>query len=241
MLRINKPTLVALLIVLAAFLPTDLVWSQGAVSLGNLFKDGDSYNKLESTSGEDEVYEGSPYLFKGDWLKANIYIDKNNVTEEAELRYNLHKNRLEVKYQGSVLLVEAQNVYGFSINQNGQTKFFRHGFKSDEFEIDKEDLIQVLYSGKVRFIKKFDVRLSEGMAPDMTTGKYVNKYLDTEDYYLVDQEGNYKEVPTGRWRFLRMFDGNVKSKIKKYAKQNDLSFRDEADLTKMITYYDSLL
>jgi hypothetical protein len=235
--RVATTFTIATLILL---LGTISVQAQATVPIGDFLKNETNETKLNISQSGNKTIEGSPYLYDGEWLNAEIIIDQSTTTSETKIMYNLDKNRLEVQYSNSILLVQPNSIIGFATNRDGHRVEFRSGYYSKEKEISKNQLVQVLYKGDIQMIKAFDVSRSESTSPDMDTGNYVTTFIQSEDYYLIDGNGNYKDLKLGRWRFLRMFDGNTKSKIKDYAKEHDLSYRDEYDVAEMIKFYDSL-
>ncbi len=64
-------------------------------------------------------------------------------------------------------------------------------------------------------------------------------FVKTVKYYLV-QDGTFLEMPSSKSKVIKMMD-QKKGEIKTYIKQNNIDLDKEADMIKLVIYFDSLL
>lgn len=193
-------------------------------------------------SGEHNVV-GSPYLHDGEWVSGIILKPSGHPTEELEFRYDMTREELEVKYrrngQEMVLLVPPKNVKGFTVKDE-PIMVFRNGFRSDDKNINRYTLMQVIYDGETKLVKYYKTKLIEGRQPDYRTGRLTDKFVDNDRYYMTDDSGKLVSVKLKKRSILKQLSGNTNT-LEQYTDQRDLSFDSESDLVQILKYYDEQL
>jgi hypothetical protein len=211
---------------------------ENPVSPGEFVKDIKQLNDELNRVGKS-VYEseGSPYINE-EWIEGKVYNQSGSRTTNMNMRFNAYEGYLEVQYNNGILALDPSTIKGFSYTDQGKQHLFMNGFQSAEHEIKKEDFFEILYNGNVKFLKRHYITRVEATEPDISTGKYVDTYLPKEQFYLVHSDGSMKRIKLRRRKVLRMFGNEHKDAIKKYAQEQNLSFRNSGDVALIVRFMD---
>ncbi|WP_199120947.1 hypothetical protein [Pedobacter sp. ASV28] len=176
--------------------------------------------------------EGSPFLYD-DWNKGIIKMDNNAVYKDVELKYNVLDDVLYFLGEKDATMKFLKPVKEFVILINGKPKVFRNGF-NDFGKFNKDSFYEVLADGNVLLLKKNTKRIGEKR--EYNSAVTVNYVIDKADYFLY-LDGKMLEVKKSK-DFLDSFP-RKKSEMEKFASQNKINFKNEADLIKLVDYYNS--
>jgi len=188
----------------------------------------------------DHRYEGTPYS-PADWHNGRIYFNNGKKSPTLKLRYNAYQNELEFRQNDQVMALLPKLFKGFVLYRVGRSPLiFQKGFRSDKFNISKNQLLQTFNTGLVRLLKHHDILYHEGMVKEMRSGLYVDEFIQKPQYYIVRIDNQLVKVKLKRKNILDVLQ-NRSSELKTYASRNDLSFRDEAEVAQIINHYNKLV
>ena len=212
---------------------TPLLTRDHLVRVGNLAPAGSS---VESFDIRESKVKGSPYLYD-DWVSGKIVFDNGDEMENLQLNFDLHSNLLEIKMDQVVKVALPKQVRSVSIFHQPEesSRFIPVAeFRTEEGEA-AEGFAQVLYDGKIKLVKKNLIEIHKPTyRPSHDVGSLDYTIRKKEKLYLLE-EGILKEVKRksdfGKWS----------KKMKAYARENNLRFRNEEDLVQLVRHYDSLL
>lgn len=180
-------------------------------------------------------FNGSPYLYD-DFSPGYILVDDSILINNIELRYNVFAEQMQMKYQNKVSSIAVPDRVNKVVLNNEIFNYLKFFLKD---KIQKGYFCK-LTKGKLTLLKKYKCEL---------IGSSYNKALDAGNknstfsikkyYYILDSKKNISEVKLRKKKILKLFS-DKKDIVKKYADDNNLSFRKEKDLIKIINYYNSL-
>lgn len=189
------------------------------------------------TEAEFATIKDDAYL-NPNFLVGNIYQDDKLLKSNIPMRYNAFADEIEIKNHvseenygalmkdPSIYVKIGNDIYVF-IPYEGSNE------KGGYFNILADGKTYDLYKKTTAFFiepQKAKTSYQRDMPPTF------NK---TTKYYLV-QNGTFLEMPTSKAKVLKMMDSN-KSEVKTYIGENNLDVDKEADLIKVVTYFDALL
>jgi len=154
----------------------------------------------------------------------------NAVADELEVKESLATPDNEVKLltkDPDIYVKIANDIFVFVPYDGGVEG---GGYFQVLFEGNKYDLFKKL-------IKDFtpEKKASSSMITNSTPAKFTDKPV----YYIVTKEGKFYELPKSKSKKLKVFGPN-KDLIKKYVNDKGFDLNEEADLKKVIVYYDTI-
>ena len=172
------------------------------------------------------------------FLQGNIYQEDKLIKNDVYMRYNAYADEIEIKKNSTddsySALIKSPDIFVKIMNTI-------YVFIPYEGSNEKGGYFNVLNDGKVYDLyKKTKAVFRE---PQKAETSYQRdsppSFPKTVTYYLV-QNGTFYEMPSSKSKVLKMMD-KKKSEVKNYINQNDLDIDKEADLIKLVSYFDSLL
>ncbi len=185
--------------------------------------------------------EGSPYLF-GDWKNGSIKDRSGVLSENLMIKYDSYRDEIQFLKDGRTFVVEPANASEFYftiLDQNSNSVeriIFKNGFTIEGFTL--LNYFQVLYEGKITYLKKVKTNYLEETVTSYGTNEQVKKFTRTEFEFMIR---NGKVIPIGRNRkdFLSNFS-DQESQIKAFIKTNKLSIKNDKDLAEILSRIDEL-
>jgi hypothetical protein len=171
--------------------------------------------------------QGTKYLF-AQW-------DGNYIIQSIQgMRYNLNSLNYNLESKKLESLLTKDSIFEL---RSSQIDFILANNK--KFKVINEELYQELNTGSFKIYKQFNVKVQEAFVNPMTKTEsspaqyvQVGKYFYFKNDVLVPFKLNKKEV-------LAMFK-DKENEVKKFSSDKDFSFTDEADVIKMVNYYNTL-
>lgn len=172
------------------------------------------------------------------FLVGNIYQDENLLKSNVPMRYNAYADEIEIKNHVSEenygALMKDPSIYA-KINKD------IYVFIPYDGSNEKGGYFNILTDGKTYDLyKKITAAF---IKPEKAKTSYDSNTPPRFDlitkYYLV-QDGRFLELPTSKSKVLKAMDSK-KPEVKDYITENNLDVDKEADLIKVVTYFDSLL
>jgi len=217
-------------ILLLSFNPIEPVAQVGGEVITDI--DGDPY--FEGTA---KTTKGSPILFEK-WMIATLTNNKGTTYSDRSIRIDTYKHDLHLKKddEPGYFILDPNQIEKIVIPS--MDIVFKNGFHSSEHDIKKNHFVEIIHEGNVKLIQHFNTKLVESRGVNPITGKNADKYISQENFYLIDSNGNYHDVKLKSKHILKALGGNTK-KLEAYADNNNLSFKEKADVAKILSYYES--
>lgn len=188
--------------------------------------------ETEFATIKDDAYANPNFLV------GSIYQDENLLRSNVPMRYNAYADEIEIKNHVSEenygALMKDPSIY-VKINKD------IYVFIPYDGSNEKGGYFNILADGKTYDLYKkttaaFKKPQNARTSYDSNTPPSFDK---TTKYYLV-QDGQFFELSTNKSKVLKTMDSK-KPEVKDYIKENNLDIDKEADLIKVVTYFDSLL
>ncbi len=204
----------------------DIARSSGIVKMGVWIKNSDDLSDIK----------GSPYLFDSWYNNAKLYVD-NTVYNVMSFNFNVQNQRFEAKFsEDSVLIMNTTKIKKIILRDKVFSRFELEDNTSNPFfeVIGKFDNSLLL--------KKYTLSIKEGSFNPMTQ-KVIrpSEYIVKEEYFTANLDGtNVKDTKLKKSTILKLFDDAKQEKVKEYADENDLNFKDENDVHRIFEYSNTL-
>jgi hypothetical protein len=184
--------------------------------------------------------EGAPYHFN-DFLEGAFHHTGVGRYEQVMIRYNAYEDWLEIVADSDSLILNPKAVGSFEFKHNGVYYLYRNGYRSQDNRIERENYLQVLYDGSAVFMKRHNKELKKAnFDPVFNTGSKYDRFVENESYYMAGSGGDHLEPVRLRRRDVLDLMGDYSDQIAKFARDNRLNYRSEADVLKMLEQYDHL-
>ncbi len=187
--------------------------------------------EAEFESIKDEAYTNPNFV------EGNIYQENQLMKSYVPMRYNSFADEIEIKKNMSdenyfaltkdpnIFVKMRNDIYVFVPHQDGK---------------DKGGYFNVLNDGKTYDLYKRTTSIFR--EPQKARTSYERdsppSFEKTVKYYLV-QNGTFMEMPSSKSKVLKVMNSK-KDEIKAFIKSNNLDIDKEADLIKVVAYFDSL-
>ncbi|MFD1256538.1 hypothetical protein ACFQ3S_06990 [Mucilaginibacter terrae] len=179
--------------------------------------------------------EGEPY-YNTEWLLGNVKLEDGTLYSNLRLKFNQIED--DVYFQGkdkeALYFLKPVSEFTLRIVNDNNTKivYFVRGIKG----LPDNAFCQVLFKGNTQLIKrvtKVVISVSEYNA-----AVPVKKIDVNEKYYLISNS-TLRRIKPDKKSFIAALSDKQK-KIEDYLKVNKTDFKNDEDLAKLITYYNSI-
>lgn len=177
--------------------------------------------------------DGTVYLFEK-WSNNGVIVTtKNKDIRIRNINFNAKRNVFESKIGNtdSIFTFDFTNIEKILVNNrtfknvyspvDGGYRVFEVVTETDDFEIYKD----------------YTIDIREGN-PNPLLARANDKYIMRDGYY-AKRGKSFKRLKLKKSEILKMA-GSKSSSIEKYAKENNLNFKNERDLQKIASYYRTL-
>ncbi len=182
--------------------------------------------------------KGSPYL-NDTWQNGIILIEKVNRIELNKIKFNCFQNQIEYEEDGKVY-TPLKKYTEFIINEVGENNQTKKRIFRNEFVSEQEFLtyFKVLFDGETKLLQKYAVRIEEYAEPlSLNKIKRFNKIPQLYVYKSNNQ--SLIKIKKDKKTILRTFE-NKSEQVAKYISSNALNLKNEEDIIKICSYYDTL-
>lgn len=189
------------------------------------------------TEAEFEGIKDEAYV-NPNFLPGKIFQGEELIKDNVPMRYNAHGDEIEIKKnsfeESYSALMKDPNIFVKIANDI-------YVFVPFQGNNEKGGYFNVLIDGqKYDLYKKVTAFFREPQKARTTYEKDTPPSFEkTVKYYLVEN-GTFLEMPSSKSKVIKMMGGK-KDEIKKYIKDNNIDIDKEADLIKLVTYFDSIL
>ncbi len=179
--------------------------------------------------------KGSPFMF-GDWVLGTVMLGNGDTYSNVPLKYNIFDEKLYFKNPKNAELLEfVQPVKSFKFIELKGSGIFSKGFPTiDKF--NTETFYDVLFDGKVKLLNKKYKTLLEVKPYNSATAE--KSFVDQNEYYLF-KDSKIKRIKNSKKDFLEIFS-DKSNQVDDFIKKEKIDFKNNDDLVKVFSYYDSL-
>jgi len=184
-----------------------------------------------TTKAPEVITKGNVYLFDN-WVdKAQLFTKNKKKYIITGLNYNIKSDNFEIKMPNDSVFILDGN-YIDHLNIKG-TVFKKENVRNnvDFYEI-------LLKKENISLYKKHKVRLIQGKFNPLDGSQQPNRYYKYFEYYLIKSDQS-KKVNLKKKEIVS-FLSDKSDDIKNYTKKNKLSYKNEKDVVKILTHYESL-
>ncbi|WP_345952523.1 hypothetical protein [Mucilaginibacter sp. PAMB04168] len=182
--------------------------------------------------------EGSPYYFKEGWHPAVITLSDKSVIKDVDLKFDIVEDKLYFKAQNGETMSFTKPVREFTFNVGKDVTspaHFKNGYNGiPDFSFDA--YFEVLAEGKAQLLKKVFKKVAENKMYGSAT--ITKTFVENVRYYIVTSTATIQIKNDKKSVLLALPD--KKDLLEAYIKENNLNLKKDTDLTKLITYYNSI-
>ncbi len=184
---------------------------------------------------------GTPYL-KKEFLPGILELNDGSKSDELPLRYNVAGDVFEV----------IQNTDTLSLNQPFKLKQVIYSNKIFIFDPQLRPKAERKYNGffEVKINDREKLSLYVKRNKDLLYDSFTSNYQGgsgTKEYYYVDKVSYVGKFPdssgfliNSRKNFLKEIDTSKRLEVKTFIKKNNIRFKDEEDIVKLIKFVNSI-
>lgn len=178
--------------------------------------------------------KGSPWL-SDDWVMGMVKLGNGSTYKDVPLKYDQVSGELIFRDKSGKSLAFADPVSEFKISDARKGEMlFRSGFKAVDSNTG-QSFYQVLYDGGTILLKDMKKNIIEHRA--YNSASTVKSIVETPAYYLI-LKGQPVKIRKDKKAVLSVLSQT--DQLEKYIKDNNLNLKDDPDLIKLITFYDSV-
>ena len=185
--------------------------------------------------------EGSAYLTES-WSPGEVRLVNGTIyKKDILLKYNLLDDELYFKYDTGATMTFVDPVKDFFIKYTYEqdnvpvTKHYRNGYQ-DVSNTTPKSYFEVIGDGNLQLIKKTTKSVSE--TKEYNSATKVKAFQDYTRYFLVIA-GKTVPVKNDKKSILATIP-DKQQQLQTFAKLNNLNFKSDADLAKLMNFYNSL-
>lgn len=180
---------------------------------------------------ETKRIDGTPYLFEN-WTTATIVTKSGQNLQIKNVNFDGRRNKI-------VARINKDSIYTFNslalekavINN----KTFINVAAPDNAVIKVYEVIAETPEFKI--LKDHIVDINEGSSNPMR-GTIYSRYIPRENYMILTNDG-FEKFSLKKKKILKLLAAQ-ENKIKEYVEEKDLSYKNEEDVNKIVTYYSGL-
>jgi len=187
---------------------------------------------------DPDAIVGSPYLFSS-WSPGYIITFHDQKFENIELKFDTYFNNLIYNDDSKEVVVLKGIIKEFGIKDPNQNRFRR--FRLIRLLDKKKRLFcEVLYDTRLNLFMLTEAYLQHKEPSAYGNTKSIYKINKESTYYVIGDDGTFIRM---RLNKSSVINGLYlkKSEIQNFIKKEKIKFKSEAELTKVIEFYDSII
>lgn len=177
--------------------------------------------------------DGTVHLFDSWNNTAVIHTKDQQKFLLKNINLNVERHTFESKIsEDSLFTFNFNNIDKFVVNN----KVYRNYYWDDDNKV-----YQVIYDGAdFQVLKGFKLEIIEGSANPMLNRK--NDKFVTKEAYFIRKKGKIKPFRLSKGKVMKLFkdDEEKANELMNYVKENNLSFKKEYDIQRMLEYSESI-
>ena len=195
--------------------------------LGNVASSTNAYGSTSSIFiNPTKKAQGSVHLFKNWNNLAVIHTVDDQKFSLKNINLNIERNTFESKIsEDSIFTFNFNNIDRFVIN-NRTFKNYYYDSSNRVFEVIYE-------SGKLSLLKGYKIQLVKG-SPNPMLNRSTDKNVQKQ-FYFIKEGSLIKPFRLKKKNILELMSSEQAKAAEKYAKDNRLSFKDDADVNLILT------
>jgi hypothetical protein len=204
---------------------------------------GDINGMVMTLNKEYEGVRGTPFL-SDQWARGAVSFRDGKTHENLPLKLDLYAN--EVLYKrpaGDSVFLNTRNIRQLTIidDATGASLLFKNQpFSSDAQFKPKSDFYQVIYEGKSGFyLKRRKSILKANYTGAYNEGRAYDEFVNESIYYLRKPDNSLEKIKLNKSSVLSALK-DKQSQVKSFVSKEKLALKEEADVVKVLEYYDSL-
>jgi hypothetical protein len=179
--------------------------------------------------------EGSQYL-SGDWAKGVVKLNDGRTYKDIELKYDQLADKLIFKNGSDASPLEVVDpVSEFTISYIADnlvtTKHFCSGYGKEKTAFD-----ETLVNGGVQFLKRTEKSIKELHVYNSAT---ITKSIDGDVKYYLCIAGQLRPIKKDKKSIFNALS-DKQSQLEAFIKANTLNLKEEADIVRVLMYYNSI-
>lgn len=197
-------------------------------------------NNLNGTAIKEQNYsdvKGTPYAFD-DWSIGTVQTEKG-IFNNISIKYSELDDQLFFKSKDDQTIQFADPVKGFTMSYTKDDKQFLTHYRNGYTNIpgsNNSAYFEILADGKYQLLKKTTKKVKQETTYGSTESN--KSFMTTTRYYIVTPEKGIL-IKKDKKSILNTL-GNKQTELEAYAKTNNIDFKSDEDLAKLIGYYNSL-
>ena len=215
---------------------------------------GDGFGQHRAITADDVNYSeyatvGTTFL-TDDWNSGTIYFTLNRKLEDQSFQYDIGQNQFllkgdkDLENMADARIIDAVNVIAFVVSDKSSANRQFINSMNAGLTVNGTPLlgfVEVLADGNLSLFRKIETSvLKASYNVALNAGTKQDKIIKKETYYFKKKgSNNLFEVDKNKQSNLS-FLSDHQDKVKNYVKDQKLKFKDEEDLTQIVTYYNSL-
>ncbi len=191
-----------------------------------------------------EGMQGTPY-FIDEWLSGKLVFTNGDAGKKSHLlKYNTQTKELLMKRpQGDSIIVFPNQITAFTIidaSKNVSYPFIKvENLKADGGTVPV-CFLMVLYKNKSSLLKYVSKNvLKANYQGGYSADRRYDSYVDNSQYFIRKFDNSLVKVKVKKSSVLDALE-DKKAEIEAYIKKENLSFKNDFDIAKVLVYYDSL-
>ncbi|MBO9732777.1 MAG: hypothetical protein J7623_29310 [Chitinophaga sp.] len=207
------------------------VYAQNGAAL--LSKGGDGHPVFEKSYID---VQGSPYL-QDDWAIGNVDLVNGKAYKGVALKYDQVKDQVLFKNDKDEMNVFTQPVKSFTINnrKDNSTLLYRNGFTPLK-NATEASYYQVLADGQTQLLTRIVKKIRDDKAYNSAT---TVRTIDSYQCYFIAKGNTPVLIKKSDSAVLEALGSNIPA-LKEYIRKERLNVKNDADLAKLIAYYNTL-
>lgn len=178
--------------------------------------------------------EGSPYLFE-DWHTGIVRAVKNDkVFDNLKMRYDAYKDEVEYENDGKLYRLGAE-IMDFTLPTGDALYEFRRGFPAIGDQT-ANSFYRILSDGTTKVLKRYEMKMREEKAYNSAT--VTKRFTLDEQLYVLKDDTMYPVKTNDRKGIMKLVD-DEKNLMNYVIKEEQLNFRTEDDIVKLLEEYDA--
>lgn len=191
-----------------------------------------------------EGMQGTPY-FIDEWLSGKLVFTNGDAGKKSHLlKYNTQTKELLMKRpQGDSIIVFPNQITAFTINDASKNVSYPF-IKVENLKADGGTVpvcfLMVLYKNKSSLLKYVSKNvLKANYQGGYSIDRRYDSYVDNSQYFIRKADNSLVKVKVKKSSVLDALE-DKKAEIEAYIKKENLSFKNDIDIAKVLVYYDSL-
>lgn len=198
-------------------------------------------NQINGTTAQTKDFsdiKGSPFS-SDSWVKGIVTLSNKKVYSNLDVKYSEYEDKLFLKGKNNELMDFNDKVEDFTLkftkSDNQELVHYRNGY-SNIAGTSTEAFFQILVDGKVQLLKKTSKKVQvQNEYGSITSNK---SFTATTKFYIVTAEKATLIKKDKKSILSALVD--KQSELETYAKTNNLDFKNDEDLVKLINFYNTI-